>query len=111
MKQDSSQFYRPMRIIINVSELELLIARSTYHISLTGSKNRFQLVFFDFLQVLPSRTPTSDFLDNLQWADEAFLSHEEIVQNKSKIFYDNRAYRHDLERDHLLLRFIEEISS
>lgn len=115
-KQDILTVLSPnARIIINViPELELLVGKQQHVPDLADleAKNRFQLVFFDFLQVFAkAEHPLVIFLDNLQWADEASFSlMKKMLQNKEMKYcmivgaYQNK----NLERDHLLLRFIEE---
>ena len=60
-----------------VPELELIIGQQPAVASLppVESRNRFQTVFHDFLQVFSRRKiPVVIFLDDLQWASSASLN-------------------------------------
>lgn len=74
-----------------IPALELLIGKQppVIELSPSESRNRFELVFCDFIQIFAqSKHPLVLFLDDLQWADSASLNLlTQLLLNKSLTYF------------------------
>ncbi|MEW6351402.1 MAG: serine/threonine-protein kinase PknK, partial [Thermodesulfobacteriota bacterium] len=98
-----------------IPELELIIGPQppVPHLDLSGSTNRFNLTFRDFIGVFcESSHPMAIFLDDLQWADSSSLAFLESMVQDSGIRHllVVCAYRsEEVDPDHPLLLSVDRL--